>query len=112
MAQATAKILIGEVDPGLRRLLVELLGRLGHETIVLRRDVVVPPRADLLFVDPLADGALMQARLVRAFFPETPIVCLNLLPVDAAVLGRGPIVFLAPGALEELLGHVASPAAA
>jgi hypothetical protein len=105
---ASSKVLISEVEPGVRQLLVALLERLGHETIVLRADIVVPPRADLLFVDPLARTGLEQARLVRAFFPEMPIVCLNGLPDNAGFLGRGPTVFLAPDALEELLGHIAS----
>jgi len=51
----------------------------------------------------------MHARLVRAFFPELPIVSLSPLPEHSGFLGRGPIVFLAPAALEELLEPVASP---
>jgi CheY-like chemotaxis protein len=104
---ASSNVLISEVEPDVRRLLVKLVERLGHEALVLRDDVVVPPRADVLLVEPLAASGIEHARLVRAFFPETPIVFLNPLPDDAGFLGRGPLFFLpkpfAPEALEEIL---------
>ena len=114
---ASSKVLISEVEPDVRRLLAVLVERLGHAAVVLRDDVVVPPRADLLLVEPLSPSGLEHARLVRAFFPQLPIVCLNPLPANAGFLGRGPIVFLpkpfAPEALEaaidDALGRVASP---
>ena len=104
---ASSNVLISEVEPDVRRLLVVLVERLGHAALVLRDDVVVPPRADILLVEPVAPTGIEHARLVRAFFPEMPIVCLNPLPDDAGFLGRGPILFLpkpfAPEALEEIL---------
>jgi hypothetical protein len=112
---ASARVLISEVERDVERLLVVLVERFGHEAIVLRRDVVVPPRADLLLVEPLAASGLEHARLVRAFHPELPIVCLNPLPENAGFLGRGPVVFLpkpfAPEALEWALGEALALAA-
>lgn len=112
-----ASILVSEVEPDVRRLLVVLIQRLGHEAVVLRDDVVVPPRADVLLVDPVGRRGLEHTRLVRAFFPHLPIVCLNPLPDESGFLGRGPIVFLpkpfAPEALEatldRALARLASP---
>lgn len=109
-----ARVLVSEVDPDVRRLLVLLLERLGHVASVLRDDVVVPPRADVLLVDPIARVSLEHARLVRAFFPELPVLCLNPIPADAGFLGRGPTAYLPkPFAPEQLAaaldGLVASP---
>ena len=91
---AVASILISEVDPDVRRLLVVLVERLGHSAAVLRDDVVVPPRSDLLIVDPAAPAGVEHLRLIRAFFPEQPVICLNPLPERAGPLGRGPTTFL------------------
>jgi DNA-binding response OmpR family regulator len=90
-----ARILVSEVEPDVRRLLVVLIERLGHEAVVLRDDVVVPPRADVLLVDPVSRMSVEHARLVRAFFPELPIVCLNPIPATTGFLGRGA-TFLLP----------------
>lgn len=106
---ASSRVLISEVERDVRRLLVSLVERFGHEAVVLRDDVVVPPRADLLLLDTRSRGGLEQARLVRAFFPELPIVCLSPLPEHAGFLGRGPTVFLpqpfAPDALQWAIGE-------
>jgi CheY-like chemotaxis protein len=100
---AVASILVSEVDPDVRRLLVVLIERLGHDAAVLRDDVVVPPRSDLLLVEPSSPVGLEHLRLVRAFFPEQPVVCLNPLPDGAGALGRGPTWFLPkPFSLEQL----------
>jgi hypothetical protein len=112
-----ASVLISEVEPDVRRLLTVMVERLGHEAIVLEADVVVPPRADLLLVEPLARPGLEHARLVRAFFPELPVLCLNPLPENAGFLGRGRTRFLPkPFTLDQLgtalaasLGSAASP---
>ena len=102
---AAASILVSEVDRDVRRLLVTLLERFGHEAIVLDGDVVVPPRADALVVDPSSRAGIEHARLVRAFFPQLPVLCLNPLPADAGFLGRGPTTFLPkPFAAEQLDG--------
>jgi len=98
-----ASVLISEVEPDVRRLLVVMVERLGHDAIVLEPDVVAPPRGDLLLVEPLSRQGLEHARLVRAFFPEMPVVCLNPLPEDTGFLGRGPTVYLPkPFTLERL----------
>lgn len=98
-----ASILVSEAEPDVRRLLVVLVERLGHEAVVLGPDVVVPPRADLLLVEPLGRQGLDHARLVRAFFPELPLLCLSHVPEAAGVLGRGPLHFLPkPFTLEQL----------
>ena len=100
---AVASILVSEADPDVRRLLVVLLERLGHAAAVLRDDVVVPPRSDLVLVDPATPVGLEHVRLVRAFFPEQPVVCLNPLPDGSGLLGRGPTWFLPkPFSLEQL----------
>ena len=89
-----AKILVSEADPDVRRLLVVLIERLGHEAIVLEPDVVVPPRADLLLVEPESTTGLEHARLVRAYFPDLPVLCLNALPAAGSFLTRGPLGYL------------------
>ena len=100
-----ASVLVSEVDPDVRRLLVHLLERLGYQASVLQDDVVVPPRADLLVVDPSAKVSVDHARLVRASFPELPVLCLGPLPADADFIRRGPTAFLPkPFALEQLAG--------
>jgi DNA-binding response OmpR family regulator len=101
---AVASILISEVDPDVRRLLVVLIERLGHVAAVLPDDVVVPPRADLLIVDPVAPAGVEHVRLIRAFFPEQPVLCLNPLPEPAGLLGRGPTSFLPKPFSPERLG--------
>jgi CheY-like chemotaxis protein len=45
-----ASILVSEADPDVRRLLVLVIERLGHEAIVLDRDAEVPPRTDLVLL--------------------------------------------------------------
>jgi CheY-like chemotaxis protein len=89
-----AKILVSEADPDVRRLLVLLLERLGHEAIVLDPDVAVPPCADLLLVEPESPACLEQARLVRAYCPGLPVLALNALPEEGEFLSRGPLGYL------------------
>jgi DNA-binding response OmpR family regulator len=89
-----ARILISEADPDVRRLLAVLIERLGHEAIVLDPDVVVPPHGDLLLVEPESVVGLEHARLVRAYFPDLPVLCLNALPDAGKFLTRGPLGYL------------------
>lgn len=107
---AVASILISEVERDVRRLLTVLLRRQGHEPIVLGDDVSVPPRADLLLVDPVSRTGLEHIRLVRAFFPELPVLCTTPLPESLGCIGRGPIFFLpkpfSPEQLAVTLGNV------
>jgi hypothetical protein len=104
------------VEPDVRRLLVVLIERQGHEAIVLEPDVVVPPPADVLLCDPVARTSVEHARLVRAFVPELPILCLNPLPDTAGFLGRGPTLFLpkpfAPDQLHTMLDRALTATAA
>ena len=103
-----ASVLISEVEPDVRRLLVLLVERRGHAAIALDANVVVPPRADVLLVDPVVPNSVEHARLVRAFFPELPVVCLNPLPKSADfLLDSGPTYVLpkpfAPDQLDAVL---------
>jgi DNA-binding NtrC family response regulator len=91
---AMAQILVSEADPDVRRLLVVLIERLGHEAIVLGPDVVVPPRADLMLVEPESEVCLDHARLMRTYFPDLPVLCLNALPEAGDFLKRGPLGYL------------------
>jgi CheY-like chemotaxis protein len=91
---AAATILVSEVDPDVRRLLVMLIERLGHEAVVLDPDLVVPPPADLLLVEPESTIGLEHARLVRAYFPELPVLCMNALPESGNFLTKGPLGYL------------------
>jgi DNA-binding NtrC family response regulator len=104
-----ASILVSEVEPDVRRLLTTLVRRLGHEAVVLGPDVVVPPRADLLLVDPIAPLAAEHLRSVRAFAPDLPVLCMNPLPRAVEPVGRGPVFFLpkpfAPEALAAMLAR-------
>jgi DNA-binding response OmpR family regulator len=102
-----ASILVSEADPDVRRLLVALLQRRGHKAIVLGTDVVVPPRADVLLVDPVAPVSLTHARLVREHSPTMVVICLNPLPDAVRLPGTGTLLFLpkpfAPDALDAML---------
>ena len=112
-----ASILVSEVEPDVRRLLTTLVQRQGHDAAVLERDVVVPPRADVLLVDPISPVSLEHVRLVRAFYPQMPVICMNPLPRRLGPIGRGPLLFLpkpfAPdqlaAMLERALAHAPSP---
>ena len=104
-----ASVLVSEVDPDVRRLLVLLLERAQYVPVVLDADVVDPPRAAALIVDPISPVSLEHARRVRAAAPELPVVCLNPAPADAEFLRHRPTYFLpkpfAPEQLDELLGR-------
>jgi DNA-binding NtrC family response regulator len=109
---ATASVLISEVEPDVRRLLILLVERRGHAAIALDANVVVPPRADVLLVDPVARTCVEQARLVRSRFPELPVVCLNPLPETADFLQGDRTHFLpkpfAPDQLDAVLERALS----
>jgi DNA-binding NtrC family response regulator len=108
-----AKILISEIDPDVRRLLTVLVTRLGHEPVVLDPDVAVPPRGDLLLLEPEARTSIGHARLVRAYFPELPVICMGAIDEGGCFLKRGPLRFLPkPFTLDqmgELISHTLSP---
>jgi DNA-binding response OmpR family regulator len=107
--RSVASVLISEVEPDVRRLLVVMVERIGHTAAVLEPNVVAPPRADILLVDPRSRTGLEHARLVRAFSPELPVVCLSTLPEYADFLGRGPTLYLPkPFTLEQLHAALAT----
>jgi DNA-binding response OmpR family regulator len=98
-----ARILVSEADYDVRRLLVVMVERLGHEAIVLEPDVVVPPCVDLMLLDPESPVCLDDARLVRAYDAELPIVCLGPVDEGAAFLKAGPLTYLPkPFTLDQL----------
>jgi CheY-like chemotaxis protein len=97
-----ASIMVSEADPDVRRLLVVLMERLGHEAVVLD-GLEVPPRGDLLLLEPACRHCIEQARVVRMLFPELPIVCMGVPPADADFLGDGPLRYLEkPFTVDEL----------
>jgi hypothetical protein len=79
-----ASILLSEADPDVRRLLVVLLERLGHEAIVLEGGVSTPPSADLMLLEPSEPTRLEQARAIREQRPSLPVVCVSVLPARTA----------------------------
>jgi DNA-binding response OmpR family regulator len=89
-----ASILLSESDPDVRRLLVVLLERLGHEAIVLEGGGEPPPPADLMLLEPAAPARLEQARKIRAQRPSLPVVCVSMLPAEARFLTLGPLAHL------------------
>src|SRR5712691_8445592 len=98
-----ANILLSEADPDVRRLLIVLLDRLGHEAIVLGGGLAAPPPGDLLLLEPASTGCLEQARIVRERQPSIPVICVSILPPEACFLTLGPLAYLAkPFALDEL----------
>jgi CheY-like chemotaxis protein len=104
-----ASILICEADPDVRRLLLVLMERLGHDPIVLESDGEVPPHADVLLLEPAVQRCVDQAWHVRLFLPELPIVCMGPPPAGPAFLEAGPVAFLEkPFTIEELAAAVAS----
>ena len=88
-----ASIMVSEADPDVRRLLIVLMKRLGHEAVVLDR-LEAPPRGDLLLLEPASPSCLEQARVVRVSSPELPIVCMGVPPADAGFLADGPLTYL------------------
>jgi CheY-like chemotaxis protein len=89
-----ASVLVSEADPDVRRLLVVLVERLGHEAIVLGPGIEVPPRADLMLLEPGSPTCLEHARAARAQSPDLPVVSLSLVPEGAAFLEDGPFEYL------------------
>jgi DNA-binding NtrC family response regulator len=99
----TANVLICEADPDVRRLLAVLVGRMGHTVVVPGPDVAVPPRADLMLLEPESPACLEHARAARAGSPDLPVVSLNLVPAGGEFLFEGPIEYLQkPFTVEQL----------
>jgi hypothetical protein len=106
---AQASILICEADPDVRRLLIVLMERLGHTAVVLDPSVEVPPRGDVLLVEPSSPRCVDAARAARLLFPELPVVAMGALPPGAEFLTLGPLVLLEkPFAVDALAAAVAT----
>jgi CheY-like chemotaxis protein len=104
-----ARITLCESDPDVRRLLVVLVERLGHEAIVPGGGTNVPPPADLLLVEPASAICLAQARAARARYPGLPVICVSMLPANAGFLTLGPFRYLTkPFSLAELSEAIAA----
>jgi CheY-like chemotaxis protein len=91
---ATASILICEADPDVRRLLLVLMERLGHVAVVLDSSVEVPPRGDVLLLEPASSRCLAAARTARLLFPKLPIIAMGALPEEAGFLADGPLALI------------------
>ena len=98
-----ASVLVSEADPDVRRLLVLLVERLGHEAVVLGPDVRVPPRGDLLLLEPSSPECLAHARAARDVSPKLRVISLNMVPPEGAFLTEGPLEYLPkPFTVEQL----------
>jgi DNA-binding NtrC family response regulator len=92
---AMARVLVSEADLDVSRLLAVLVERLGHETVVLASvDSRIPPRADLMLLEPDSPACLEQARIARAESPGLPVISLSLIPAGGEFLSESPLEFL------------------
>lgn len=91
-----ASVLVSEADPDVRRLLVLVIERLGHQALVLGSDVEVPPCPHLLLLEPSSPACLEEARRVRTLCPDLKVVAMSAFPDDVAPFadGGGPIEYL------------------
>ena len=104
-----ASILICEVDPDVRRLLIVLIERLGHTAVVLDSSVEVPPRGSVLLLEPSSPRCVETARAARLLFPELPVVAMGAIPDSAGFRAGGPLVLLEkPFTVYELAAAVAA----
>jgi hypothetical protein len=105
---AVASIVICEADPDVRRLLIVLMQRLGHDPIVLEPDGEVPPRGDMLLLEPASTRCVDAAWQLRMYRPDLPIICMGAPPENAGFLHDGPIAYLEkPFTVEALEAAVA-----
>ena len=85
-----ARILVSESHEDVRRLLVRMLTRLGHEPIVVT--VPAPEQllsADVLVVEPAAPIGAVLAQAARLVNPSLPLICASVEapPAELAELG-------------------------
>jgi DNA-binding NtrC family response regulator len=92
--ETASSVLVSEEDPDVRRLLVMVIERLGHEAIVLDRDVDLPARVDLVLVEPTSAACLEEARRAREHRPEVLVVAMSALTPAADFLKCGPLEYL------------------
>jgi DNA-binding response OmpR family regulator len=89
-----ARILISESHMGVRRLLVRMIGELGHESLLAE----APSTAEdldgisLLVVEPADPKGALLTKTVQALDPGLPILCVSVL--DASLVGIEYGVFL------------------
>ena len=92
--ETASSVLVSEADPDVRRLLVMVIERLGHEAIVLDSDLEMPIHVDLVLVEPTSPACLEQARRAREHLPEVLVVAMSALTPAADFLRCGPLEYL------------------
>ncbi len=105
-----AQILISEPHEDVRRLLVRMVERLGHESLAPR---VAAPRdlrsADLFVLEPAAPLGTALAQAARLLAPSLPLICASVQAPPPGLLASG-VVFEAclvkPFTLEQLGGAI------
>ncbi|MHB8468227.1 MAG: hypothetical protein ACYDCH_00495 [Gaiellaceae bacterium] len=103
-----ARILVCEADADVRRLLVILLSRLGHEPVVVDPGDGDLPAGDLAIVEPAAPACLDLVRLARTRDPGLPVLCVSVLPQESDFRLLGRFAYLTkPFAVHELRDAVA-----
>jgi DNA-binding response OmpR family regulator len=92
--ETASSVLVSEADPDVRRLLVLVIERLGHEAIVLDHDFETLAHVDLVLVEPTSEVCLEQARRAREQRPDVLVVAMSALTADADFLRGGPLEYL------------------
>jgi DNA-binding NtrC family response regulator len=92
--ETASSVLVSEEDPDVRRLLVMVIERLGHEAIVLDSDLEMPANVDLVLVEPTSAACLEEARRAREHRPEVLVVAMSALTPAAEFLRGGPLEYL------------------
>jgi DNA-binding response OmpR family regulator len=95
MDTSMARVLLSESDPGVRGLLEAVLGRGGHEPLVLagRRESELP-EGDLLVAEPAYGDGLRHAQALRRRDPSLAIILVSILPPESAFLALAPVSYL------------------
>jgi DNA-binding response OmpR family regulator len=99
-----ARVLISESSPDVRKLLMTLVDRMGHEGVIADSvDRALVEGADVLLVEPGGRSSLVFAQRVRTERPELPIICISIYPPSAESRLLRPVAHLIkPFTLAEL----------
>ena len=89
-----ARVLVSESDSGVRGLLLAVLRRGGHETVVLRAPGDDLPPGDLLVAEPAYGPGLAHAEALRSRDASLPIVFVSIRPPEDALLALAPAAYL------------------
>jgi DNA-binding NtrC family response regulator len=92
--ETASNVLVSEADPDVRRLLVMVIERLGHEAIVVDRGLELPAHVDLVLVEPTSEACLEQARRAGVHRAEVFDVAMSSLTPVAEFLRGGPLEYL------------------